>query len=276
MGKYTRTLFNIRRWEKKNIAKNIFKILTIDNKNIIDLYLDEKILSYLLIEDEKLQIQKNITKFLKDFSKLPQQSIDKNLKKFVKTITTKVDDKKLIHKVSFLLSQKNTNQLIDDIFDKEESYNELNKKIIVLEEKLEQEEIERKKKNTEIYRLRSLQTLDKNELINLQHHIGLYAHDIEGALISFNRRYNKSKILDEDKMFKLINRLTLSNKKILAINKLITKEGFLKDSEETENDLINFIYSYVHDTYIIDDRKVNIKMDIHDIVYNTIYSPFEF
>jgi signal transduction histidine kinase len=141
---------------------------------------------------------------------------------------------------------------------------------------LEQTKFEKKKKDEQIYLLQSLQTLDENELINLQHHIGLYAHDIEGMLISFKRRYNKSKTLDENNVFKLIDRLTLSNKKILAINKLVTKKGFLNDSEEKEGDLIRFIYEYIHDIYIVDDSKINIQINTYNVKYETIYSPFEF
>lgn len=277
----SKEIYKIKRDEKlKNISKNIFQILKIDYNNIIDLYINKDILSA-LIEKEDLNTNDNITKFLKGFEKIPSFAIDKETKKNINIIQKLINDPVLSKKLEFL--NKNKNKIIDEYIDKKEHYDLLDKKIQVLENKqekiqkeLEQTQYETKKKDEQIYLLKSLQTLDENELINLQHHIGLYAHDIEGALISFKRRYTKTKILDENNVFKLIDRLTLSNKKILAINKLVTKEGFLNDSEEKEDDLVKFIYKYIHDIYIIDDKYTNIQINTNNIVYETMYSPFEF
>jgi len=273
-------IYKLKRDEKlKNISKNIFQILKLDYKNVIDLYIDKEIISS-LVEEKTVDTEQNIIKFLKGFEKIPSSSIDSKTRKSISIIQKSISNISLSKKLEFL--NKDKNNIIDEYIDKKEHYDLLDKKIQILEKnqkklqkELVQTQFEQKKKDEQIYLLKSLQTLDENELINLQHHIGLYAHDIEGLLISFKRKYNKSKVLDENSVFKLIDKLTLSNKKILAINKLVTKEGFLNDSEEKEDDLVKFIYTYIHDMYILDDN-INIQINTNNIVYKTIYSPFEF
>jgi signal transduction histidine kinase len=122
-----------------------------------------------------------------------------------------------------------------------------------------------------------LQTLDKNQLINLQHHIGLYAHDIEGALISFKRKIKDKKEISQNEILQLIDRITLSNKKILAINKLATKAKFLTDSEEIKVDLVNFVNEYINNILMFEDnKKIHLNLNCKNIEFITIFSPFEF
>jgi hypothetical protein len=268
--------------KKKNIAHNIFKIITIANKNIIDLYLDEKILSYLLIEEEKLQIQKNITKFLKEFSKLPQQSTDKNLKKFVKTIVTKLDDKKLIQKVSFLLSQKSNNKLIDDLINKEESYKELNKKIIVLEN--EQEMLEKKfnlvkihneKKDEELTYLKTVQSKDVKELIAFQHHIGLYTKTAKDCILDVVDMLKESN-LSNTEVFEYLKDASFELDKISLINKYITKEDFLSKATNVKKDFIRFVADYIRNIYeVTTNKELMIKIVTTDLKYICNFQPIK-
>jgi len=141
--------------KKKNISKNIFKILGIEAKYIQNLHIDVKLLSSLLEEKESLEVEKNIVKFLKDFAKLPHDVIDNKLKLFTKKITKKIDDVKLVKKVEFLLSNKERNKLIEEAIDNDILYNELDKKIEILES--EKDTLKKQKEQKDkILRLRYL------------------------------------------------------------------------------------------------------------------------
>jgi len=268
--------------EKKlsNISQKIFSLMGIDSKNIVDLYINTDILSH-LIDDDPFVTKHNISSFLKDFSQIPHYAIDQQLNTFIEKIVKNMDDDKLLKKFEFI-AKKNFAD-IEEVFDKEESYQQLDKKIKILEEsenKLKQElktvKIQKKKTEEQVLFLQSIQPLDKDQLLNLQHHIGLYSHDIEGAIISFKRLYNQTKNLTEEQILGFIDRLTLANKKVLSINKLATKSNFLTDNEIIEKDLILFIKEYIKIIYLVEDNnKMNIDFIDNGSSYISRFSPFE-
>ena len=167
-------------------------------------------------------------------------------------------------------------ELEEELKEEKKSQQELYK--LYKKEKLETKKLKKQKehKDKQILFLQSIQTLDKEQLLNLQHHIGLYSHDIEGALISFKREYSKNKNITEKQIFDFIDRLTLANKKVLTINKLATKSNFLTDSEIINEDIISFINEYIHTIYLVeDDRKIAINVNTNGNVFKTNFSPFE-
>lgn len=167
-------------------------------------------------------------------------------------------------------------ELEEELKEEKKSQQELYK--LYKKEKLETKKLKKQKehKDKQILFLQSIQTLDKEQLLNLQHHIGLYSHDIEGALISFKREYSKNKNITEKQIFDFIDRLTLANKKVLTINKLATKSNFLTDSEIIYEDIVSFINEYIHTIYLVeDDRKIAINVNTNGNVFKTNFSPFE-
>lgn len=279
--KESKEIYLINRDEKlKNISKNIFKIMSVDFVDIMDLNINDEVLSH-LIEKDTLKTQKNITQFLKDFSKIPNYAVNEKTKQFVKKIVKNIGDKTLLKKVDFILDNK-VNK-IDNLLDKEETYNQFDKKIKILEneqESLKKElktvKTQKEQKDKQILFLQSIQTLDQDQLLNLQHHIGLYSHDIEGALISFKREYSKNKNITEKQIVDFIDRLTLANKKVLTINKLATKSNFLTDSEIINEDIVSFINEYINTIYLVEDnKKIAINVNTNGNVFKTNFSPFE-
>ncbi|QOP45867.1 sensor histidine kinase [Sulfurimonas paralvinellae] len=268
--------------KKKNISKNIFKIIGIDAKDSLDINIDDKILLYLLEEKENLLIQKNITKFLKEFSKLPQSAISNDLKKFVKKVYKIVADKRLTNKITFLISKKNTNELIDDVIDKEESYKELDKKILVLKnsetklkKELEAAKLKNKKKDEELTYLKTVQSKDVKELIAFQHHIGLYTKTAKDCILDVVDMLNKNTSIN-DEVYEYLKDASFELDKISLINKYITKEDFLSTASNVTKDLVKFIDEYIRNIYeITTNKELIIEINTNNLQYICSFEPIK-
>jgi signal transduction histidine kinase len=272
-----------------NSSEIIKQMLSIKNQDVLDLYINDELIEN-LIEEDKEKTQKKLQDFLKNFGSLGSNAFNEETKKSLEKLTSKIEDKELVSLYQDVLAKKD--KIEEDLEEEKKSKDELYKlyrqkireqrRKAREEKKIVEDELKKVKKENEqqekqVLFLQSLQTLDADQLINLQHHIGLYAHDIEGMLISFKKQYNRTNIIDEKSFFELLERLTLSNKKILTINKLATKSNFLSDSEEIDADLVSFIYEYINNIYLIEDRsKVNIEVTHNNLYYKTLFSPFEF
>ncbi len=255
--------------KKKNISKNIFKIIGIDAKDVLDINIDKNILAFLLKEKEDVLLQKNITKFLKEFSKLPQSAISEALKKFVNQILKTTEDKRLTRKISLLITQKSNDQLIDDVIDKEESYKELDKKIKVLEDKKNKLEVTLKdiKEERDFFALHH--TSDKQHLLDLHHSIGTASRTIDNYLSNIKNRLknkNPKRPVDENYLIDVLNKISFSNHKVLTIANFATKAGFKADSEDRIDDLVRYISEYISKVCIgeintLDHEKINIVLN---------------
>lgn len=251
----------------------IYSILGIRSKDVLDLYINEDLIES-LIEEDKEKTNEKLQKFLKNYSSLSSNALDEKTKKAISKLTKSIEDEDLAKKFKQVLESKK--ELEEELKEEKKSQQELYK--LYKKEKLETKKLKKQKehKDKQILFLQSIQTLDKEQLLNLQHHIGLYSHDIEGALISFKREYNKNKNITEKQIFDFIDRLTLANKKVLTINKLATKSNFLTDSEIINEDIVSFINEYIHTIYLVeDDRKIAINVNTNGNTFKTNFSPFE-
>ncbi len=268
--------------KKKNISQNIFKIIGIDAKDAIDINIDEKILTSLFEEKENLLVQKNITKFLKEFSKLPQSAISNSLKRFAKKILKITEDKRLMKKISFLISQKNSNQLIDDVIDNAESYQELDKKILVLkdnEEKLKEKlhvaNLTNKKKDEELTYLKTVQSKDVKELIAFQHHIGLYTKTAKDCILDVVDMLKRNSTIDSN-IYEYLKDASFELDKISLISKYITKEDFLSTATNVIKDLVKFINEYIRNIYeVTTNKELIIRVNTNNINYSCSFEPIK-
>lgn len=251
----------------------IYSILGIRSKDVLDLYINEDLIES-LVEEDKEKTNEKLQKFLKNYSSLASNVLDEKTKKAILKLTKSIEDRELATKFKQALESKK--ELEEELKEEKKSQQELYK--LYKKEKLKTKKLKKQKehKDKQILFLQSIQTLDKEQLLNLQHHIGLYSHDIEGALISFKREYNRNKNITEKQIFDFIDRLTLANKKVLTINKLATKSNFLTDSEIINEDIVSFINEYIHTIYLMeDDRKVSINVNTNGNIFKTKFSPFE-
>ena len=221
-----------------------------------------------------------IEKFLKEFVTIPSYAINDELALFVNKLLSLPDSDKLLEKYKTIVNRDISSVI--KLLNKDDTYQQLNNKIRVLkdiEKNLKEElkiiKLQKKQKDKQILFLQSIQSLDKDQLMNLQHHIGLYAHNIEGALVTFKAEFEKNKNITEDKIVNFIDRLTLANQKILTINKLAIKSNFLTDSEVIYADIVSFIEEYINTIYIVEDKsKIFINVKSNDISFIIDFNPF--
>lgn len=264
-----------------NIAKKVFSYISIDAKSIVDLQISTNLLSYLVDEMVLNNSKSDIERFLKDFFALPNHVIDENLSLFVNKLLALPDSDRVLEKYKNFVNLSYSDLI--ESFDKDDTYQQLNNKIKILEDdeanlkkELELVKAQKYQQEKQILFLQSIQTLDKDQLLNLQHHIGLYSHDIEGALISFKRDFKKNNGASEEQIFNFIDRVTLANKKVLTINKLATKSNFLTDSEVISADIVVFIEEYVNTIYLVEDsNRISIVLNTNGFSFITNFSPFE-
>lgn len=257
-----------------NSSEVIYSILGIKSKDVIDLYINEELIENLIEEDVEKTNEK-LQKFLKNYISLPSGAFDEKTKKAITRLTKSIEDKDLSEKFKQALASKKKveNELFEEKKSQQELYKLLKKQTNESKKLKKQHEL----KDKQILFLKSIQTLDKEQLLNFQHHIGLYSHDIEGALLSFKRQYNKNKIINEKQIINFLDRLTLANKKVLTINKLATKSNFLTDSEIIYEDIVAFIKEYINTIYLVEDnRKISININTNNTEYKIKFSPFEF
>ncbi len=248
-----------RKKKLNNVSKNIFPFMGLDSKNIMDLDINKEVLSY-LIEDDRVLTKSNISKFLRDLGQIPNYAIHDDLKFFIEGLIKNIDDEKLVKKFNFIVNSRLTD--IDEILDKEQTYNQLDKKIEILEneqenlkKELEIVKIQKKKKEEQVLFLQSIQPIEKSELIKLQHHIGLYAETIEDTILDFKMTLDESDNISKKEIVAYLTDISLEAQKILAINKYATKANFLSKSQSINADIIQFISEYIENIYKLNTNK---------------------
>ncbi|MCG3663408.1 ATP-binding protein [Aliarcobacter butzleri] len=262
-----------------NISKNIFQIMNIDFNDIVDLTINENILKY-LVEENPLNTQKNLTQFLKEFSKVPNHATDEKMKLFIKKIFKKTGDKVLLDKVSFILNKKLDE--INILIDKNESYSQLDRKIKVLEiehEDLKKElasvKLQKEKIEQEVTYLKLVTSKDVKELVAFQHHIGLYATTAKNFTLDSIDFLSAELDLNKDTLKKL-QKVILELDKIKMISKYVTRENFLDAAKKVKTDIVEFIFNYIKSIYEVTTNKdLNIEINTNNIVHICKFEPIK-
>lgn len=252
--------------EKKlsNISQNIFSLMGIDSKNIVDLYINTDILSH-LVDDDPFVTKHNIASFLKDFSQIPHYAIDQQLNTFIETIIKNIDDDKLLKKFEFIAKKNFTD--MEEVFDKEQFYQQLDKKIKILESEYEDLKNNLQETTRERDFFAQYHSQDKQQLLDLHHSIGTSSRTIDNYLSNIKNRLNNKnpkRQITNDYLIDVINKISFSNHKILTIANLATKAGFKADSEDTVDDLVEYISDYIERICIgeiqtLDHERIDIK-----------------
>ena len=278
--KENKEIYLIDRDEKlSTISKKIFKIMSVDFTDIMDLNINDEVLSH-LIEKDTLKTQKNITQFLKDFSKIPNYAVNQKTKQFVKKIIENIGDETLLKKVDFILNNK-VNE-IDNLLDKEKTYNQLDKKIKILEgeqKNLKQElktvKTQKEQFEQQVTYLKSVTSKDIKELVAFQHHIGLYATTAKNFTLDSIDLLNSEPDFNKDTLKKL-QKTILELDKIKIISKYITRDDFLSTAKKVKADIVEFIFNYVKSIYeITTNQEFNIEIKTNDIVHICKFEPIK-
>lgn len=250
---------------KQKIIDLIFKL--VDNK-------DTKLINYnknfLNIVNEKMA--QHSPEILKNLEQLAIQTKDDKLINEINEANKKVKDlQKSLIKAEEQARRAYENQTqAEKRAKKAES---TTKDVIVQKEQVEQV---KQKQDEQLLFLKSIQTLDKDQLINFQHHIGLYADTIQDAIIGFQKALDTKESITKDEASKFLKKISLNTQKILAINKYATKANFLSSAQTIKANLIAFINEYVNNVYKeASSSNVNIKLEGQNSRFIKRFKPME-
>jgi len=236
-----------------NIAKKVFSYISIDAKSIVDLQISTNLLSYLVDEMLLNNSKSDIERFLKDFFALPSHVIDENLSLFVNKLLALPDSDRVLEKYKNFVNLSYSDLI--ESFDKDDTYQQLNNKIMVLEDskkRLQEDLIVAKAKLATEERQNSFKNAiigsEKKQIIGLQHQVKHSASRVSRNLKLFIKKMDKEKIPIDVQRY--LNVISMEASKILSISNYITKANFNLNSSEMYGDIVSFIDEYVREVYL--------------------------
>ncbi|QKF72364.1 two-component system sensor histidine kinase [Aliarcobacter faecis] len=274
-----------------NTSEIIKQMLTVNQKNILDLYINDELIEN-LIEDDKEKTNKKLQDFIKNFGNLSSEILDENTQKAIKKLTKNIDDESLSNSFKNILVQKKRieEELEEEKQTKQELYKLFRKKIrddrkkaklkeIKLEEQLKEteEKLNQKKKHNAFQG--SILGTEKKYIIGLQHQIKHSTSRILNNLQLFLEEKGVDSLNNDEKSFLKV--ISMESSKILSIANFITKANYnVQATEAEDDDIVNFINHYINEIYIneskiIDTNFNEIKINTNEIEYKCKYIPLE-
>lgn len=191
----------------------------------------------------------------------------------------------IVSKLSKIAYDTNNQELIDKINETQKIVNKLENEKIQLADELTKEiktsdklkyTIEQKEKQVLFFQ--SERTLSEDDLVNLQHHIGINAELVSGSITRFKRSLDESKegFISKDKVIDMLDEISMANQKIIAINNYATKADFLTKSETINKDIISFIQQYISNIHpFISNSKIKISVSNENNEFIMNFKPME-
>ncbi len=191
----------------------------------------------------------------------------------------------IISKLFKIAHDASNQEFINRINEAQKIVNRLENKNIFLENELTKEiKASEKLKNTieqkekQVLFFKSERTLNEDELVNLQHHIGINAELVSGSITRFKRNLDKNKELAVPKstVIDMLDEISMANQKIIAINNYATKADFLTKSETINEDIISFIRQYISNIHpFISNSKIKISVEAENNKFIMGFKPME-
>lgn len=236
-----------------NSSEVIYSILGIKAKDVVDLYLNEDLIES-LIEENIEKTNEKLQTFLKNYSALSSEVVDEKTKIAITKLSKSIDDEELLKKFEQAIKEKR--KIEEELQEQKKSQQELYKlfkkkvredkeKATRQKQKLEEELKEVKKEKTFF---QHLNTLDKQQILDLHHSIGTSSKTIDNYLNNIKSRLennNPRRPIDKEYLDDIIKKISFVNNKIATIANFATKAGFRADSEDMVNDLVIFISDYI-------------------------------
>ncbi|MCJ0741843.1 ATP-binding protein [Pedobacter montanisoli] len=154
---------------------------------------------------------------------------------------------------------------------KEEEYKRLKAEEEAREERAKRtaEEQRRRQRESQVRFLESISSLDVEDVLNLNHQIGIDSNAIEQHIVNFKRKLDNGKVISNDDIQLFLDKITFANKKILAVTKFSTRQNFMAAARIIEDDLISFLKNYLLNIY-----KFHLGKDLDLKVVDEINNPF--
>lgn len=226
--------------------------------------------NFLNIVNEK--VAQNTPEILKNLQKLASETNDKE---FVDEIQ-KANQKILDLQKSLIKAEEQARKAFEN---ETKAAKRAEKSEHIAEQAIKQKnEIEqvKQKQDEQLLFLKSIQSLDNEQLINFQHHVGLYADTIQDTVIGFRKALDREETLTKEAMNQFLKKISLNTQKILAINKYATKANFLSSSQTIQTNLVAFINEYINNVYdATTSSNLNIQITGQTIRFVKKFKPME-
>jgi signal transduction histidine kinase len=216
----------------RRIAENLLNILNATPESVVSLNLNAQ-----LLEQLSNQEQQTLNQILSHFEKYDAKVIDKKLSGALQELRDIVE--------------KQTRRLkrLEDSLAKKES-------------QLEELKSDAANKEAENLFLKSITTLDQDNLLNFLHQIGLDSSTIKNTTERLLNKLSKAEAIDGEFLADSLDRISFANKKILAISQFATKANFKFQSQTMRADLVSFVEQYLQNVakdYIAANLKISIE-----------------
>ncbi|MBN1969667.1 MAG: ATP-binding protein [Candidatus Delongbacteria bacterium] len=93
--------------------------------------------------------------------------------------------------------------------------------------------------------LKSIVTRDFDQLVNMVHDIGIYAHTVDNYIFTLLNKMRKGSPIEPDYISTTLEKVDFENKKIISLTNYISKSNYKAEVQPTNEDLIAFIYQYI-------------------------------
>lgn len=123
---------------------------------------------------------------------------------------------------------------------------------------------------TQLNYYRSIQSLDKNELIHFSHDIKVSSDAISGVINTF---IHENKPEKNSEIASLLRAITQHNNKIRTISSFATKAGFNARGKPLETELISYISEYIKENHR--GKYPRVKVDKSGIEFLKVISPID-
>ena len=183
---------------------------------------------------------------------------------FVNLLDRQKPSETIVSKLSKIAYDTNNQELIDKINETQKIVNKLENKLAIEIKASEKLKSTIKQKEKQVLFFKSERTLNEDELVNLQHHIGINAELVSGSITRFKRGLDKSTkaSIPKSEVLDMLEEISIANQKIIAINNYATKADFLTKSETINKDIISFIQQYISNIHpFISNSKIKITVD---------------
>lgn len=235
-------------------------------------------------ETKLLKYNKNFLNIAKEKAAQNSPEILSNLQK----LALKTNDQSLINEI--LDANKKIVDLQKSLYDAEEqaknnyeNYVKAEKRVEKVETEIQNVQVEKQKieqvkekQEEQLLFLKSIQSLDTEQLVNFQHHIGLYADTIQDTIVSFQKALDGKAFISKEQASQFLKKISLNTQKILAINKFATKANFLSSAQTIQANLVSFIDEYVQNVYKeSSSSNLHIKIDGKNTRFIKRFKPME-
>lgn len=234
-----------------NIAHNLLGILSTKPETVVSLEIDTALLDQLSAQQDE-----TVDKLLSHFEKYDAGVINSDLSKSLSRI------RKIVEKQRRQLTRATR------------AYGKLERSLTVKEKQIEDLEVEAKSRESEILFLKSTATLDQDNLLNFIHHIGINSNTVDNYIERLNSKLNKPEPLDKSDVADFLEKVSLSNQKILTLSQFATKANFKLHSQSIKADLASFIEQYLNNV-AKEFSGANLRLDVSSQVENFFEMKFK-